>query len=610
MAWLFYGLLTNNVSVMRDVHRKHGSRGAGCNPSFFIPQTGLNHRVFFGFLNHLTLLIAFVCIQSSHAAEDDPLVTMIDVDQRVYTTPLESSISISSTDRNIRFYMSGQTEKGRRLRYRLEGVDADWCDPPGRMRILVNFMNAKSEVVGSRDFDMVGQTDGWRYDVEKSTFRHRRETVDVPNQAITATISILSHGEDLGVGVVGVDNMRVFLAWPDSDQITTVELDTTSGRDMDTILGSPSFWYRGFGNRAEIAEIRNRPEPSPHPILVLNDIDPHRYGNWALAKFPIPVHEGQRFTLAWDTAHSIGRAGGHVSSYTDLKPGTYVFRTMLTEADGRPVGRQTQIQLHVEEPLHQRWYFWLSTTVLAAVAGTFLGLTVRRRVLTRRLEDLERRQSLQRERERIARDLHDNIGAGLTEIAMLSDLVHGEMTDLQSSEAGARVARIRQSAGELARSVDEIVWAINPKHDVLADFVNYLMQCSSQFLESASLSVRYAIPSDLPSMPITGKMRHNLFLVVREFLNNTVKYGNASVVHIEIAYTDGILFISVQDDGIGFDADNMRTDEPHNGIENMRRRIEFVGGTMKLITGIGRGTRIEVTASLSPRQVTTNSELS
>jgi signal transduction histidine kinase len=547
-------------------------------------------------LHRLVIMCAFVL--TALVAEDDLQITSVDVDQTVYVPPYGPSLTLSSTTRSLRFHLKGPVEAGQRLRYRLDGVDPVWRDPPNRMRILVNFENAKKEVVGSRDFDLVGETEGWQDDVERSVFHPRREMITIPAQATNATLSILSHGEDLGVGVLGVDNLRVFITAPDSAQATTVELDTTSGRDMETVLGSPTFWFRGFGNRAEIAEVRIRSQPMPHPILVLNDSDPQRYGNWALAKRPIPVREGGTFTLAWDTAHSIGRSGVHIAAYDGLKPGTYVFRTMLTESNGSPTGRQIYLQLVVEEPLHQRWYFWLVTLVLAVIAGTALGFLFRRRVLTRRLEDLQRRQSLVRERERIARDLHDNIGAGLTEIAMLGDLVHSELGELKTTEMGTRVARIRQSATELARSVDEIVWAINPTHDNLTHFVNYLTQCSSQFLESANLPVRYVIPSDLPTLPISGKVRHNLFLVVREALNNIVKYAQPSVVHLKITLTEGVLTIVVEDDGVGFDLDHPAPEGTHNGIDNMRRRTQDVSGTIRFITSPGRGTRIEVEAPL------------
>lgn len=544
--------------------------------------------------------LALLVLSGRATAVEEIQIHQIEIDGSDYAVPLEGPITVVAMAGRLRLDFSGPVLDGIRLRYRLEGVDKSWQDPPNFMRIQIQFMDERKDIVGSIDFPIRGETPGWRQAVELSDFVPRRESMLVPAMSRSASLSILSHGHDDGVGVLGLDRIR-FLVTP-ADGKTTKEypLDATSGEKMDQRQGSPRFWYKGFGNRAEIAELRHRPGPQPRPILVLNDTDPQRYGNWTLINQPLPVAEGDMVTLTWDEAHSIGRSGRHIAEYTGLKPGNYAFKAELCAVDGTPTGRVITIPLVVVPPLHQRWYFWIGALTIAAGLGAWAGHAFKRRRLMQRLAELERVHALERERERIARDLHDNIGAGLTEIAMLSDWVYDDLEAYQGDDTKGRVERIRQSAMELARSVDEIVWAINPANDDLKRFANYLMQASSQFLGATTIRVRYQIPQDLPPLPISGKIRHNLFLVVREALNNTVKYAQASLVRIELDAADQIIRLVVEDDGVGFAVAHTGSDGTHEGLSSMEQRMTDIGGVLHLVTLPGRGTRIELQVHVPP----------
>lgn len=523
----------------------------------------------------------------------------IDFDGSEYTVPSEGAITVVAVSGRLAIDFSGPVEEGLRLRYRLDGVDKAWRDPPNSMRILLNFLDERKEIVGSRDFLMQGETPGWNSGVETSTFLTRNESTLVPPLSQSVTISILSHGEDGGVGIVGVDRLVLQATPVNGGPSRSFPLDSVRGPDMELRPGSPS-WYRGYGSRAEIAEIRIRPRPTPHPILVLNDTDPLRYGNWSLINRPILVAEGDRVSMSWEEAHSIGRSGRHQAEYPRLKPGKYVFRAALCTVDGVPTDRVLAIPFTILLPWHQRWYFWVGVVTLASGLGAWAGHAFKRRRLIQRLKELERSHALERERERIARDLHDNVGAGLTEIAMLSDWVRDDLEVLQDSASKDRVERIRQSAVELARSVDEIVWAINPANDDLKRFANYLMQASSQFLGATDIRVRYHISQDLQALPISGKIRHNLFLVVREILNNTVKYAEATFVRIELEESDRIIRLVVEDDGKGFVVSQVGPEGTHQGLAGMERRMTDIGGVLHLTSYPDKGTRVELQVHVPP----------
>jgi signal transduction histidine kinase len=230
--------------------------------------------------------------------------------------------------------------------------------------------------------------------------------------------------------------------------------------------------------------------------------------------------------------------------------------------------------------------------------GAVGGRIALQRRMKRQLAEIERQQALERERARIARDLHDDIGAGLTEIAMKSSMVRRDLEKAPIAETRRQMERICQSAIELTRSVDEIVWAVNPANDTLSHFVNYLTQTTEQFLDATGLRVRLDIPIELPNIELSGKMRHLVFLAVREALNNVVKHAGAGLVRLELKLTEGTLRIAVEDDGRGFDPGQTLPPGIHQGLAGMHRRLEEIGGQFQVASHPGKGTRLEFTVPL------------
>src|SRR5208337_1025834 len=175
-------------------------------------------------------------------------------------------------------------------------------------------------------------------------------------------------------------------------------------------------------------------------------------------------------------------------------------------------------------------YFWQTEWFMALVVLTTLGGvagSVRyavRRKLQRRIDRIERERAIEVERGRIANDIHDDLGAGLTEIVILSELAQnpGDSHDAVQTD----VRKVTDKARALARSLDEIVWAVNPENDTLDNFVSYACNFAQDYLQLAKIRCRLAVPSSLPEIPLTADIRHNLFMVLKEALNNMVKHAN------------------------------------------------------------------------------------
>ena len=163
---------------------------------------------------------------------------------------------------------------------------------------------------------------------------------------------------------------------------------------------------------------------------------------------------------------------------------------------------------------------------------------------------MERQRALERERARIARDIHDDLGASLTRITLLSQSVRSELES--EHRAGADVDQIYSTARELTRSMDEIVWAVNPQHDTLDSLVTYLGRFAQHFLSAAGIRCRLDVPLDLPALALTAEIRHNVFLAFKEALHNVVKHAQATEVRLSLELRPEGFMLVIADNGRGF----------------------------------------------------------
>lgn len=274
-------------------------------------------------------------------------------------------------------------------------------------------------------------------------------------------------------------------------------------------------------------------------------------------------------------------------TYRDLPPGDYRFHVIAANRDG--VWNATGATFPFIVPAYFWETVWFRGLLIFAgmllVAGGVRFLETRR--LRQKLERIEREQAVSRERSRIARDIHDDIGANLTQIAMLSELAQTDFE--QPLEARGHIDRIFTTAHTLARSLDEIVWAVNPANDSLESFLTYICKFTQDYARTAGLRCRLHVPDMLPAQPLSSTVRHHLYLTVKEALHNVAKYARATEVRVHLRYAGGALELAVEDNGVGFDPGGI---EPGDGLVNMRRRIEQCGGRFELESTPGAGTAI------------------
>ncbi len=203
-------------------------------------------------------------------------------------------------------------------------------------------------------------------------------------------------------------------------------------------------------------------------------------------------------------------------------------------------------------------------------------------------EQTEHNRALELERTRIAKDLHDDLGANLTQIVFLSERVDHASQDGQ--DAARWFNLIPATARRTIQSLDEIVWAVNPKHDSLESLANYMSQFAQEFLNLARVRCVLDVPTVLPPVPLSAEIRHNLLLATREALQNAVTHAAATEIRLSLKLEKGILNIAIIDNGKGFDPAAVQSSS--NGLQNMTRRLASIGGSLEIKTERGKGTTI------------------
>lgn len=279
-----------------------------------------------------------------------------------------------------------------------------------------------------------------------------------------------------------------------------------------------------------------------------------------------------------------------VARYPHIPPGDYRFRVTACNHDGvwNEVG--ASLALTVKPYLWEAtWFRVTAATAASGLLGAGVLLAARRRY-RRKLERLEQQQALERERTRIAQDLHDDLGAGLVEINLGSELAQDPA--LAAEEVREHTREIGTRAREMVTALDEIVWAVNPKHDSVSSLATYFCQFAQHFLKTTPIRCHLEVARDLPTAPLNSEQRHSLFLAFKEALCNVVQHAGATDLRLTIAADEEILTVSLGDNGRGFDSTGPREKDGADGLGNMQRRLRQLGGLCEVTNRPGQGTTI------------------
>lgn len=279
--------------------------------------------------------------------------------------------------------------------------------------------------------------------------------------------------------------------------------------------------------------------------------------------------------------------------YANLGPGKYQFRVQACNFEGRWSERDATFAFAILPYFWQTGLFYGSAggAVVAAVAGLIFWRTRRERRRSR----VERVQALESERRRIARDMHDHLGAQLASVA------------LASGENNAAYQRARETLREL----NDLIWAVHPRNDTLPSLADFISNFGSRYLGTAGLELDLDLPETIPALPIASHLRQEVAAMFKEALRNITQHAHAKRVTIRLRIDESQLVLTVCDDGSGFDPSALETasNRPdsgsahgpmaeHIGLSNFQLRSEKLGGRCRIKSAPGEGTEVEIVVPL------------
>lgn len=305
---------------------------------------------------------------------------------------------------------------------------------------------------------------------------------------------------------------------------------------------------------------------------------------FAALDFTLPKANKIQYILeGWDQAPITTE--NKSARYSNLTPGSYQLRLKVANAEGIWSDEEI-IDIRINAP------FWKTTPFFAGISFGILLLAIyityllSKRKEQKKIKALEKQVAINAERLRISADMHDEIGSGITHIALLSELVQAQ----HKGESKKEMQVISSSAHKLVQTISEIIWALNPQNDTLENLLAYMREQSQQYFEPFDKDFTIDFPEEIPAIKLTNEMRRNLYLVTKELLNNALKHADASAINLSFRIIDKELLFMVRDNGTGISEGKKRSDA--NGMKNLKKRMDDIGGTITW-SGKAQGTEVK-----------------
>jgi signal transduction histidine kinase/ligand-binding sensor domain-containing protein len=308
--------------------------------------------------------------------------------------------------------------------------------------------------------------------------------------------------------------------------------------------------------------------------------------------FVAPENVRFRYQLTGIDRNWVDAGTQRSAQYTRLPPGDYHFKVIACNNDGIWNNTGATVGITLEPYIWETlWFKFLTGTGIVGVFCGSLVLVLRRRHRLQ-IQHLEKQQALERERTRIARDLHDDLGVGLTEIGLLGDLASAPVASSDGETSRDYLHEITGRARELVVLLDEIVWAINPAHDTSRSLSDYFLKFAQTLLHRASIRCRLDVAEPFPNCSLNAEERHQLFLAFKEALNNVIRHSRATEVQIGLGFVADELIIKVEDNGHGLATADVQGSS--DGLIGMQERLRHLGGRCEITGGADGGTCVKL----------------
>jgi signal transduction histidine kinase len=271
-------------------------------------------------------------------------------------------------------------------------------------------------------------------------------------------------------------------------------------------------------------------------------------------------------------------------AYANLSPGYYTFRLKAANSLGIQTEKEVSMGIRIDQPFWEKWYFKLLLGAsMIAVALILYKIKV------------ANLQAVVKIREKISRDLHDEMGSNLSTINILSNVAKGEAgKGAANGKVEEMLDRISNLSVNALESVDEIVWSLNPQNDSFEEMIARMRSLGAQILEDQGINFMFDVEGDPRFLQLDIERRNDLYLIYKESINNICKYAKCKNVYVKLLIGKQLVKLVVADDGVGFKTETF-TDG--NGLNNMRARSENLKGKLRIESELNKGTRLELDIS-------------
>ena len=313
---------------------------------------------------------------------------------------------------------------------------------------------------------------------------------------------------------------------------------------------------------------------------------------FAALEFTNSFKNEYEYMLTGEDENWVRLGNKHDARYSGLKPGKYIFKVKACNNDHIWNAEKALLLIIINPPWWQTWWFIIIATATLIIIGLLIIQLIINRKLREQKNIIEKQKAVEEERSRISKDMHDDIGSGLSKIAIMSELMKTKVVKDDKNELKMNVEKISLTASDLVDNMSQIVWAMNPQNDTLENMIAYIREFTLDYFDDFNLKCHFDFPDEIPSTKLSQQVRRNIFLVVKETLNNTLKYAEASTICLVFRNFENHFSITISDDGKGFDTTN--THRFGNGLMNMKKRMEDIDGQFSIESKPGYGSKTVV----------------
>jgi signal transduction histidine kinase len=278
--------------------------------------------------------------------------------------------------------------------------------------------------------------------------------------------------------------------------------------------------------------------------------------------------------------------------YNNLPHGEYVFKVMSTGSSGIWSDIRS-VSVHISAPIWRTWWFYFLLASVIVLAIVLVTRFYAQQELRIKVAGLEKQKELEKERHRISREMHDEIGSGLTQIVLMSESVKNHTDSIREKV----LSDITGTSRELVNNMSEIIWSLGAENKTLDQLCGYLREQLNRQLEYTGIDYHIELPENSVNINLSNEQRRNILLVTKEITNNAVKYSKANRLFIRAFINGDRLVFDVKDDGVGFQINEVKRG---NGLQNIRSRIEELGGKVEIKSAPGEGTGFSYFIPLEP----------